>query len=149
MTVNFVHESILKSWKIPLGSYLSYVRYCKWKFIRQLHVHVTCTMYMLMQTISVSPFSVSIHVAVEFPSTDTFVAAEVAFDVLGSVAGQDDGGHLVAGDQLLLRPRVVDPVGSPQVRLQMARQLGVGGEGLLTQLALEFLHVDKLDVVAQ
>ena len=87
--------------------------------------------------------------AVEFPSTDTFVAAEVAFDVLGSVAGQDDGGHLVAGDQLLLRPRVVDPVGSPQVRLQMARQLGVGGEGLLTQLALELLHVDKLDVVAQ
>ena len=114
-----------------------------------LHVHVTCTMYMLMQTISVSPFSVSIHVAVEFPSTDTFVAAEVAFDVLGSVAGQDDGGHLVAGDQLLLRPRVVDPVGSPQVRLQMARQLGVGGEGLLTQLALKLLHVDKLDVVAQ
>ena len=87
--------------------------------------------------------------AVEFPSTDTFVAAEVAFDVLGSVAGQDDGGHLVAGDQLLLRPGVVDPVGSPQVRLQMARQLGVGGEGLLTQLALELLHVDKLDVVAQ
>ena len=48
---------------------------------------LTCTMYTLMQTISVSPFSVSIHVAVEFPSTDTLVAAEVAGDVLGSVLG--------------------------------------------------------------
>ena len=45
MTVNFVHESILKSWKIPLGSYLSYVRYCKWKFIRQFKFTCSCYTY--------------------------------------------------------------------------------------------------------
>ena len=43
----------------------------------------------------------------------------------------------------------MDTVCAPEVRLQVPGQLGIGGEGLLTQLALELLHMDKLDVVPQ
>lgn len=90
----------------------------------------------------------SVHVPVELPGADTLVAAELALDVLGSVSGEDDGGHLVTRYELL-RPRVMDTVRASEVRLQVPRELGIGGEGLLTQLALELLHVDKLDVVPQ
>ena len=44
---------------------------------------------------------------------------------------------------------MVDAVSAPEVGLEMPCQFGVGGEGLLTQLALELLHVDKLYVVPQ
>ena len=33
----------------------------------------------------------SVHVPVELPGANTFVAAELALDVLGSVPGEDDG----------------------------------------------------------
>ena len=39
--------------------------------------------------------------SVELPGADTLVAAELALDVLGPVPGEDDGGHLVTGDNLL------------------------------------------------
>ena len=46
MTVNFVHESILKNWKIALSSYLIMLdTYCKWKFIRQFKFTCSCYMY--------------------------------------------------------------------------------------------------------
>ena len=51
--------------------------------------------------ISVGSLPVSIHVSVELPGADTLVAAELALDVLGRVPGQDDGGHLVTGNDLL------------------------------------------------
>ena len=41
-----------------------------------------------------------VHVSVELPGADTLVAAELALDVLGPVPGEDDGGHLVTGDDL-------------------------------------------------
>lgn len=85
---------------------------------------------------------------VELPGANTLVAAELALDVLGPVPGEDDGGHLVTRYELL-RPRVMDTVRAPEVRLQVPGELGIGGEGLLTQLALKLLHVDKLDVVSQ
>jgi len=44
---------------------------------------------------------------------------------------------------------VVDAVCAPQVGLQVPGELGISGEGFLTQLALKLLHVDKLDVVPQ
>ena len=39
--------------------------------------------------------------SVELPGADTLVTAEPALDVLGPVPGEDDGGHLVTGNQLL------------------------------------------------
>ena len=44
---------------------------------------------------------------------------------------------------------MMDTVRASEVRLQVPGELGIGGKGLLTQLALELLHVDKLDVISQ
>ena len=49
----------------------------------------------------------------------------------------------------MLSAGVVDPVGTSEVGLQVAGQLGIGGESLLAELALEFLHVNKLYVVSE
>ena len=89
----------------------------------------------------------SIHVSVQLPRADALVAAEVAGDVLGSVPGQDDVGHLVRRDQSL-GTRMMDSVGSPQMGLKMTGQLGIGREGFLAKFALELFHVNKFDVIS-
>ena len=77
-----------------------------------------------MKTESVCSFSVSVHMSVEFPGTDTLIPTQIAGDVLGSVLGQQDRLRRYE----MFSTRVVDPVGSAQVRLQVSRQLGVGRE---------------------
>ena len=77
-----------------------------------------------MKTESVCPFPVSVHVSVEFPSTDTLIPAQVAGDVLGSVLGQQDWLRCYQ----MLSAGIVDPIGSAKVRLQVSSQLGIGRE---------------------
>ena len=77
-----------------------------------------------MKTESVCSFSVSVHMSVEFPGTDTLIPTQIAGDVLGSILGQQDRLRRYE----MFSAGVVDPVGPSQVRLQVAGQLGVGRE---------------------